>query len=295
MDLTTGVAHLVCAGFVAADLWSRSYRMQVMVAGAGSHLRFRDSFTLTAFGDAAAAVTPWRAGGEIGRILGARFSRVPTSVIIAVLSVETVIVYVLAAAVGAWLTARFGGDWLSLVRQQQSGAWSLEPGVVYAAAVITLLMLFVIVGVPQIRGRIVGAVRGLAKARDAIRGLPASAVLWCIGLSVISLVARVGVLPVLAWAYSGAPPGAMALVSFALVHGQMALPTPGGAGPIELAFTEGAVGFTHRAGLVLGWWRVYMTLTPVIVGFGLGALVYGRLAWQVIPFRKRTEEEAHVP
>lgn len=292
MVLASGVAHALCAAFVAADLWARGYRMQVMVAGAGSHLRFRDAFTLTAFGDAAAAVTPWRAGGEAARILGARIARVPLAVIIAVISVETFIAYLLAAGAGAWLTAQFGGEWLALVKGERL---RVSPGMVRALTVVALLSLFVMVGVPQIRDRLVGVVRGLGKARDAVRRLPMSALVWCVALSMIALVARVAVLPVLAWAYADAPPGAMALVSFTLLHGQIALPTPGGAGPIELAFAEGAVGIDQHAGLILGWWRLYITLIPIVVGFGLGALAYGRLAWQVIPFRKRKEEEAHVP
>src|SRR5262249_57928053 len=62
--------HVAALGLVALDLGSRSRRIQLTIRAAGGAIGLRDAVALTAVGDAAAAVTPWRAGGEAGRGLG---------------------------------------------------------------------------------------------------------------------------------------------------------------------------------------------------------------------------------
>lgn len=275
------IAQLLGAACFAADLWSRSFRMQVMTRGAGGRLRFRDALALTAFGDAAAAVTPWRAGGEVARVLGARTSGVALPVIVAVIGVETLIVYALATLVGAWLVAAYGGEWMRLITREGP---LMSRDLVYGLTVVALVALVLVISIPAIRYRLLDGLRGLRSSALSARRIPVSVLVWCLVLSVISLVSRVAILPLLALAVAPVPLGVIVLVSFTLLHSQMALPTPAGAGPIELAFMNGAVGLTTHAGWVLGWWRVYTTLLPIVAGFFLGAHAYGKQVLRVLPF-----------
>jgi uncharacterized membrane protein YbhN (UPF0104 family) len=287
--LPAAAAHILCAGCVGADLWSRSLRMQLMTHAAGSSLSFRHALALTSFGDAAAAVTPLRAGGEFARVVGARAAGVRLPVIAAVLSIETLVVYGLAAIVGAWLAAAYGGEWVALVRPQR-GAPSVRA--ISVAAVVTLLLLGLAAATPAVRMWLARAARGARTAFTAARRITWGALWMCLALSVVSLVARIAILPLLALTLPGSPPvGVLTLISFTLVHGQIAMPTPAGAGPIEMAFLMGGTGITQGAVRLLGWWRVYATLIPVVVGFLLGAIVYGRSVVRALPFIKRNRRE----
>jgi hypothetical protein len=75
----------------------------------------------------------------------------------------------------------------------------------------------------------------------------------------------------------------MFLVSFMLIHSQIAMPTPAGAGAIDVAVLGGEAGVATHAAAVLVWWRVYATLIPIAVGFAFGTAIYGRLVWRLLP------------
>ncbi len=96
-------------------------------------------------------------------------------------------------------------------------------------------------------------------------------------LSFLNLATRVAVLPVLA-ATLPQPPELwpMVLGSFALLYSQLILPTPSGAGAVELGFLGGAAGdLGGRAGWLLLAWRFYTNGVGVILGIGLAAHAYG--------------------
>lgn len=284
MGSVSPVAHVASAALFAADLALRSARVHALVRVAGARLSAQDALTLTAFGDAAAVVTPWRAGGEVARVLSARLSGVPVPVSVVVMAIESAIGYLLAALVGAWLMAAYGGDWLASldgVRVELPLAW------IRAMAVLAYVVLSVVIAVPAARARVLDAIRGVAAAVRSLRALPPGAIAWCVVLSAASLASRVLVLPILAMGSASAGFGVLTLVSFALLHAQVALPTPGGAGPIELVFLKGGAGVSHGIAL-LGWWRVYVTVLPLAVGFSLAAIVHGRQAWRVLPWRSPT-------
>ncbi len=89
------------------------------------------------------------------------------------------------------------------------------------------------------------------------------------------MIARVAVLPVLVLPFVvEAPMGQIVLGSFALLYGQMLLPTPAGVGPIELGFALGFAGSMapgEIAALLLTW-RFY----TLILGAALGGLMLAR-------------------
>jgi hypothetical protein len=158
----------------------------------------------------------------------------------------------------------------------ERGGISVSPTAVRTLVIVIALPLTIALMIPAVRYKIGDGVRALGKAMRIARTTPLHAIVWCTVLSVVSLVARVGVLPVLAAPRSEASVGVLALVSFLLIHGQIAIPTPAGAGPIELAFLTGVAGISTGAGAVLGWWRLYTTVLPIVAGFVLAAAVFGR-------------------
>ena len=98
-----------------------------------------------------------------------------------------------------------------------------------------------------------------------------------IPLSFINLATRVAILPVLALTLPSPPAmGPLVLGSFALLYSQLVLPTPSGAGAVELGFLGGAAGdLGSGEGWLLLAWRLYTNGIGVILGVVLAAHVYG--------------------
>jgi uncharacterized membrane protein YbhN (UPF0104 family) len=93
----------------------------------------------------------------------------------------------------------------------------------------------------------------------------------------------VAVLPVLLIPYHAQSNlGAVILGSFGLVHGQLFLPTPAGAGGVDVGFVAGFAGSLtgpQVAGLLLAW-RAYTTGFDLLLGAGL-------FAWSLVTGEKR--------
>jgi uncharacterized membrane protein YbhN (UPF0104 family) len=61
-----------------------------------------------------------------------------------------------------------------------------------------------------------------------------------------------------------------------LLYSQMVLPTPSGAGAVELGFLGGAAGdLGQNGGLLLLTWRFYTNGVGVLLGVWLAARIYG--------------------
>ena len=99
-------------------------------------------------------------------------------------------------------------------------------------------------------------------------------------LTLVSVAARIAVLPVLAQTLPSPPPaGVLVLGSFTLMYGQLFFPTPGGAGAVELLASAGTAGeLGGTAGPVFLAWRAITTGLPVVFGFGLAVPRYGAAA-----------------
>jgi uncharacterized membrane protein YbhN (UPF0104 family) len=68
----------------------------------------------------------------------------------------------------------------------------------------------------------------------------------------------------------------MLVGSFALLYSQLILPTPSGAGAVELGFLGGAAGdLGGSAGWLLLAWRFYTNGVGVLLGIGLAAHAFG--------------------
>src|SRR6185437_6729857 len=80
-----------------------------------------------------------------------------------------------------------------------------------------------------------------------------------------------------AWTLPEPPPlGPTILGSFALLYSQLLLPTPSGAGAVELGFLGGAAGdFGEHQGWLLLAWRFYTNGIGVALGIWLAVQIYG--------------------
>jgi uncharacterized membrane protein YbhN (UPF0104 family) len=89
--------------------------------------------------------------------------------------------------------------------------------------------------------------------------------------------ARLTVLPVLVLTLSAPPEmGPVWFGSFVLVYGQLFLPTPSGAGAVEVSFLNGAAGYAGpNTTELLIVWRFYTTVAGVILGVIFGVPYYG--------------------
>jgi uncharacterized membrane protein YbhN (UPF0104 family) len=114
-------------------------------------------------------------------------------------------------------------------------------------------------------------------------------------LSFVNLAARVAILPVLALTLPEPPAmGPMLVGSFALLYSQLLLPTPSGAGAVELGFLGGAVGdLGENQGWLLLAWRWYTSGIGVVLGVWLAAKIYG---WPALrKLARRTAEVREQP
>lgn len=282
--------HLTCVALVAADLVARSWRMQILVRGVGHDLGFRRSFAINAFGDAAATLTPLRVAGQPARVLALVHDGVPVDATVVAVGVEAVITYATVAACALVLMVAAVPDWWSVMRGATAAAGGAAWPWLLAGAVLAALL-----WMGRRRSRRASTTMPAADGADGpasttrrpfrrlrgmwelVRLVPLRAQLLAIPLSVVNVVARVAILPVLAQPFVGpAGWGAVWLGSFALLYGQLVVPTPAGAGVVDAGFLAGAsaVGDTE-AGRVLFWWRLYTSAVGLVLGLLLGAPRYG--------------------
>jgi uncharacterized membrane protein YbhN (UPF0104 family) len=125
------------------------------------------------------------------------------------------------------------------------------------------------------------------------RRMPQWPILLSQPLSLVNVVARTAILPVLVLTLPDPPSlGPVVLGSFALLYSQMVLPTPSGVGAVELGFLAGAAGsLGDEGGELLFWWRFYTSAVGVLLGLGLAARTYG---WDAVRawFRGRRRQVA---
>ena len=205
-------------------------------------MTLRDSFVLNAFGDAACALTPLRIGGEPARLAGMLRSRVPATAAFVAISLEVLAAWPVIIVAAGWLVWRYAPAW-----------WAAAgPRLGAAAANALALGRVVVVGEP---GRLAGARRRVASPAARTCG-GRSAGRWSTGggcragrwsrafrCRFVNLATRVAILPVLALTLPSPPAlGPLTLGSFALLYSQLVLPTPSGAGAVELGFLGGAAG-----------------------------------------------------
>jgi uncharacterized membrane protein YbhN (UPF0104 family) len=280
--LTPLEAHLACVLLFAGDLIARALRLRWYLHGLGHRVSFGEALECNAWGDAAAGLTPMRFGGELAKFARLVRARVPAPRAVLALGLEVIVTYPLVALFGGWLAWRFAPAWWDQARPTLltalAGRWP------WAAAVAVLTLL---VGLGTWWRRKDEAGTDPIEPLSA-RSLPAWPLLAAIPLSLFNIVARTLMLPLLALTLPVHPElGIMALGSFVLLYSQLILPTPAGAGAVDLAFLAGMAGDlgAENTGLLVAW-RFYTV--------GAGALFGAALALRTLGARPLTRVVSRV-
>jgi uncharacterized membrane protein YbhN (UPF0104 family) len=273
--LTPAGAHALCAALVAADLVARAWRIRWFCRGLGHRIGFGEALTLNAFGDAACAVTPMRFGGEPARLAGMLRARVPAPAAFVAIGHEVLAAWPVTILCAGWLAWRYAPEWWTtmgrgmLLRIAEAWPW------VAAIVLVSLLAWWLArrVAHPAVRH----VRRPVARVRVYWRRMPRWPVAASVVPSLVNLGSRVAILPVLALTLPDPPAlGPMLLGSFALLYSQLVLPTPSGAGAVDLGFLAGAAGDLGSGDHVLLLaWRFYTSGVGVVLGLALAARLYG--------------------
>jgi len=266
------LAHVIALGLVAGDVWIRAVRLRLLLGREQAPGRLR-AIAVNAYGDAASALTPARIGGEPARFVALKRANVTTPAAVVVLAAERVVDLSLVGVVTVLSLSVLGGRGFRDVDALFSRL--AAPGMLPWALGVLALLVLAGAAAFRLRDRFPPVVeQSLRDALRETRRLSGGTVAAAAGLTVASMTARVGILPILLAAYVPiADPVPVLVGSFALIYAQLLLPTPGGVGGVELGFIASmAPVLTHRslAALLLTW-RVYSLFLPA----GLGVLLVG--------------------
>jgi uncharacterized membrane protein YbhN (UPF0104 family) len=267
--------HIAALALVAADVVVRAVRIRLLVPH--SSLSLWRAISINAYGDAASAITPGRLGGDPARFWGFRRAGIETPRALAGLGVEALIDWVLLGVAIVGLGLIFAETAAGGLRRLVALATGPEARLLVVAVLV--LVAASAAAVRWYRRRSPpGAVSHLSLRAtwQCARQLGWRTVAITAALTAISMVARTAILPVLVAGHLGLAPGAVIVGSFALLYGQLALPTPAGAGGVELGFVGGFAGALTGGELatLLIVWRIY----TLILGAALGALLFARAA-----------------
>jgi uncharacterized membrane protein YbhN (UPF0104 family) len=288
-------AHLICCLLVAIDLVTRALRFQWILAGLRTPVSFYNAFVMTTVGDAAAAVTPNRIAAEPTRLAAAAFAGVPVTAAFVAVTYELLVSLPVTCAAAGWLALIYAPRWWHnaspLLAATVRHAWPVLVVLVVAGIVAWILVRR---AMPKTSHRLQ---RNTRRAWAYARRMPAWPLLAAAPITLLGLGARVAILPVLALTLPFPPPmGPLTFGSFALLYAQVLVPTPSGAGVIDLGFVGGAVGNLgehHRHLLLI--WRVYTTAAVVGIGVIVALKAYGVAAVSALTkWRQRKREGASI-
>ncbi len=265
--------HLTAIGLVILDIAVRGWRIRLLIQSDQKPSLWR-AIAVNAYGDAASAVTPARLGGDPARFLGFRRSGIDSAAAVVALGAERVIDWVLLGAASFTLAVTLGGQAVRGVGETVS---ALTSGAALRWLVIVLVLMALSgLAAHWYRRRHPGVLgRSLKQAWGYARSMSPKTLVGSGTLTATSMVARVAILPLLLLSmHPEVNVGAAVLGSFALLYGQLVLPTPAGVGGVELAFVVGlspSLSGAEIATLLLAW-RVY----TIVLGALLGAVLFLR-------------------
>ncbi|MDQ3555306.1 MAG: flippase-like domain-containing protein [Gemmatimonadota bacterium] len=272
--MTPVAAYTLCALLIAVDLVARAGRFFLFARGAGHPVAFRDIFVLNVFGDAAAAVTPLRIGGEPARLAGLMHAGLSAGAGVAILAVEAASYYAVVLLIALWLAVGLAPEWWASVGPGLLG--SVRGSLPWLGVLVALsgVAVWTVRRGAASHGK---AGRALREMVHDVRSASRWPLLLSAPLTLVSVGSRMAVLPILAQTLPDPPPlPVLAMGSFALLYGQLFIPIPAGAGAVELAVAGGAAG-EMGAGVasVLFAWRVFTLGIGLVLGLALGLPRYG--------------------
>ena len=268
-------AHATCVALLLVDFVARTLRMQLLMRGLGHRMPFREVFVHSALGEAASSLTPFRLGGEPSRIWAMTRLGVPVTPAVVGIGVEIVVMTPVVISAAAVLVFFFAPEWWTEAGPPLSKG--LKRGGPLVAAVVVLTAVAWELAHRAAPAAAATLRRELRAAREHVRELPAWPLVASLPLTAVNLSARVAVLPVLVSTIPDHPPlGAVIVGSFALLNAQLLLPTPGGAGAVELGFLGGAAGElgAEQTSLLVAW-RFYTNGLGLLLGVVLTFTRYG--------------------
>lgn len=272
-------AHAICLGLCAADYVARAWRIQLLARGVHHSLTFRDAMAVNAIGDAACSVSPLRIAGEPARLGVLLSAGLPPTASLVAITYEVLTAWPIILLCAAGLVWGFAPAWWEGAAPGLGAslreAW---PWVVVVAAVTLVVWLWVRHALPAASHHLR---RPLRRVLVHWRQMPWPLLLATAPLTMVNLVSRVAILPVLAATLPHPPPvGSLLVGSLALLYSQLILPTPSGAGAVDLGFLGGAAGnLGSREGSLLFVWRFYTTGVGLIIGM---LLAMARFGWRPI-------------
>lgn len=268
-------AHIACGLLVASDIVARSWRIQLLTRGMGYRISFREAASLNLVGDAACALTPLRIGGEPVRLAGMLRARVPATAAFVAITSEVLVAWPVMIAIALVLGWRHLPGWWEHAGSRLGSAASIGwPWVAGVALLTVLAYIWVRVMAPGVTHNLRHPFR---RALVHWRRMPAGPLLLSLPLSAVNVLSRMAILPVLASTLPSPPHAGPLLVgSFALLYSQLFLPTPAGAGAVDLGFLAGAAGdLGADPARLLFWWRGYTSGVGVVLGVWIGVRIYG--------------------
>ena len=219
---------------VAIDQLTKTWRVQVLARGLGYRTAFARAFAFNVTSDASASLTPLRAGGEPVRFAGILYCGLSVPDTLALMGVEGAMEYVMVLAIAVYVGSAYGGP---LVGRHASAPRAGHPSGAALDRGDCVRLCLAAVGAPAPR-------RPCAPARYAATFAPRSATppdpavdgrrLATAHVSARGSAPRRAARP-RARATVAARFGTRVFGSFALLYGQMFLPTPAGAGAVDVA------------------------------------------------------------
>jgi uncharacterized membrane protein YbhN (UPF0104 family) len=276
--MTPVAAHSICLGLVAADFVARAWRIQWLLHGLGYRIRFRDALGVNAIGDAACAVSPLRIAGEPARLGTLLSANVPATAAFVAISYEVLAAWPVIIVVAAVLGWRYLSQWWNFAVP------ALHRAMVDGWPIAVAIALFTLGAWLWARRTAPAATRHLKRPFKRVlvhwRRMPKWPLIASMPMTLVNVLSRVLILPVLASTLPHPPPfGPMMVGSFALLYSQLILPTPSGAGAVDLGFVAGAAGdLGNEQGKLLLAWRFYTTIVGVLFGVFVAVNAFGTSA-----------------
>lgn len=276
---------ILCVALVVIDNVVRALRIRLLLAGATPVPSFFASLAVNAIGEAASAVTPFRIGGEASRV--AAFQRGGISPIrsVVALTAEAAMSYPILALYAVAITALFAPGWW---RATRASVPVISVRRELAVAIVIATVLVTAAGILLARRRrrsqaAPGASPPRGRWSAALHALPRRSLMLAVPLSAINIAARLAILPVLVTMLPTPPAiGTTVVASFALLYGQMLLPTPSGAGAVDYGFVAGVAGdLRGRAQYLLLVWRLLTT------GLAIASGILAVVVWAALAVRRR--------
>ena len=277
--------HVLLLGAVSVELTFRGLKIALAGRSCGVTLGPGTAVRATLCGDFLDAIAPARIGAEPARFLVLREAGVPIAGALVVLFLELLLELLSLILIGVVL----------FILLPWSRALGAIAGMIGAYG--TFVLVLAIIGVlgarrdraehleaptrPTVATRVMRRVRGAARhLREgllALRSARPAMLLAALGCSVLHVLMRLTILPIIVYSTGAAVALApIVLWPLVLLYGAALAPAPSGGGVMELGF-HAAFGATIPAaslGAALIWWRLYSFFIYV----ALGAVAAGRTA-----------------